>query len=135
MMKEELQSFIYIEKLLAQMYRMAAPLATMQEERNTLLSFASDAEQNANFLNYFYKQEFGTNFDPMIPEGIINGSFRDVLREIQRQELTSYLQFRKQLYRQQDYDFRQTMQVITDKKLGHILTIMAIISDMDNQVN
>jgi len=42
-MKEELQSFIYIEKLLAQMYRMAAPLATVQEQRNTLLSFANDA--------------------------------------------------------------------------------------------
>jgi len=99
------------------------------------LSFANDAEQNANFLNYFYKQEFGTNFDPMIPAGVINGSFRDVLREIKRQELTSYLQFRQQLYRQQDYDFRQTMQIITDKKLGHILTIMAIISDMDNQAS
>lgn len=130
-MKEQLQSFIYTEKLLAQLYRRAAPLANTLEERNILLSFARDAEQNANYLNYFYRQEFGTNFDPMIPDGVIQGSYRDVLNEIQRQELASYLELRKQLYRQQDFDYRETIRSITDNKLSHILTIMAILTNMN----
>lgn len=130
-MKEILQSFIYTEKLLAQLYRRAAPLSNIQGERNILLTFARDAEQNANYLNYFYRQEFGTNFDPMIPDAVIQGTYRDVLNEIQKQELTSYLEYRKQLYRQQDFDFRETMRAITDNKLGHILTIMAILINMN----
>lgn len=130
-MKEQLQSFIYTEKLLAQLYRRAAPLANKQEERNVLLSFARDAEQNANYLNYFYRQEFGTNFDPMIPDGVIQGSYRNVLDEIQKQELSSYLELRKQLYRQEDFDYRETIRLITDNKLGHILTILAILTDMN----
>lgn len=130
-MKEILQSFIYTEKLLAQLYRRAAPLSNIQGERNILLTFARDAEQNANYLNYFYRQEFGTNFDPMIPDAVIQGTYRDVLNEIQKQELTSYLEYRKQLYRQQDFDFRETMRAITDNKLGHILTIMAILVNMN----
>lgn len=130
-MKEILQSFIYTEKLLAQLYRRAAPLSNIQGERNILLTFARDAEQNANYLNYFYRQEFGTNFDPMIPDAIIQGTYCDVLNEIQKQELTSYLEYRKQLYRQQDFDFRETMRAITDNKLGHILTIMAILINMN----
>jgi len=130
-MKEQLQSFIYTEKLLAQLYRRAAPLANSLEERNALLSFARDAEQNANYLNFFYRQEFGTNFDPMIPDGVIQGSYRDVLNEIERQELSSYLELRKQLYRQQDFDFRETVRLITDNKLSHILTIMSILINMN----
>ena len=130
-MKEILQSFIYTEKLLAQLYRRAAPLSNIQGERNILLTFARDAEQNANYLNYFYRQEFGTNFDPMIPDAVIQGTYRDVLNEIQKQELTSYLEYRKQLYRQQDFDFRETMRAITDNKLGPILTIMAILINMN----
>lgn len=130
-MKEQLQSFIYTEKLLAQLYRRASPLANTLEERNVLLSFARDAEQNANYLNYFYRQEFGTNFDPMIPDGVIQGSYRDVLNEIQRQELASYLELRKQLYRQEDFDYRETIRLITDNKLSHILTILAILTNMN----
>ena len=58
MNREQLQSYIYTEKLLAQLYRQAAARATMQDERQVLLSFAQNAEQNANYLNYFYRQEF-----------------------------------------------------------------------------
>lgn len=130
-MKEELQSFIYTEKLLAQLYRRAAPLANNLDERNALLSFARDAEQNANYLNYFYRQEFGTNFDPMIPDGVIQGTYREVLNEIQKQELASYLELRKQLYRQQDFEYRETIRAITDNKLSHILTILAILTNMN----
>ena len=86
MNREQLQSYIYTEKLLAQLYRQAAAMATLQSERQVLLAFARDAEQNANYLNHFYREEFGTNFDPMIPEGNIQGTYRDLLNEIQSGE-------------------------------------------------
>lgn len=131
-MKDEFQSYIYTEKLLSQLYRKAAALATLQSEKDVLLAFARDAQQNANYLNYFYKQEYGTNFDPMIPEANIQGSYRDVLNEILNQEIRSYLEFRKQTYNQSNIEFRETMRAITDVKLGHILTLLAIITNLNN---
>lgn len=131
-MKDEFQSYIYTEKLLSQLYRKAVALATLQSEKDVLLAFARDAQQNANYLNYFYKQEYGTNFDPMIPEANIQGSYRDVLNEILNQEIRSYLEFRKQTYNQSNIEFRETMRAITDVKLGHILTLLAIITNLNN---
>ncbi|WP_050637244.1 hypothetical protein [Candidatus Stoquefichus sp. SB1] len=131
MNREQLQSYIYTEKLLAQLYRQAAARATMQDERQVLLSFAQNAEQNANYLNYFYRQEFGTGFDPMIPEGNIQGTYRDLLNEIQKQELSSYLELRKLTYNQGDIELRETIRAITDDKLAHILTLLAIVTDMN----
>ena len=131
MNREQLQSYIYTEKLLAQLYRQAAARATMQDERQGLLSFAQNAEQNANYLNYFYRQEFGTGFDPMIPEGNIQGTYRDLLNEIQKQELSSYLELRKLTYNQGDIELRETIRAITDDKLAHILTLLAIVTDMN----
>lgn len=134
-MKEEFQSYIYTEKFLAQLYRKAASLATLQGEKDVLLAFSQDAQQNADYLNYFYKLEYGTNFDPMIPEGNIPGSYRDVLNEILKQEIRSYLEFRKQTYNQSNIEFRETMRAITDTKLGHILTLLAILTDLNNPEN
>ena len=131
MNREQLQSYIYTEKLLAQLYRQAAARATMQDERQVLLSFAQNAEQNANYLNYFYRQEFGTGFDPMIPEGNIQVTYRDLLNEIQKQELSSYLELRKLTYNQGDIELRETIRAITDDKLAHILTLLAIVTDMN----
>ncbi|WP_028044307.1 hypothetical protein [Candidatus Stoquefichus massiliensis] len=131
MNREQLQSYIYTEKLLAQLYRQAAARATLQDERQVLLSFAQNAEQNANYLNYFYRMEFGTGFDPMIPEGNIQGTYRDLLNEIQKQELSSYLELRKLTYNQGDTELRETIRAITDNKLAHILTILAIVTNMN----
>ena len=131
MNREQLQSYIYTEKLLAQLYRQAAAMATLQSERQVLLAFARDAEQNANYLNHFYREEFGTNFDPMIPEGNIQGTYRDWLNEIQKQELASYLELRKLTYNQGNIELRETIRAITDVKLGHILTLLAIVTNMN----
>lgn len=131
MNRDQLQSYIYTEKLLAQLYRRAAALATMQSERDALLAFARDAEQNANYLNYFYRLEFGTAFDPMIPDVNIQGGYRELLNEIQRQELSSFLALRRLTYNQGNAELRETMRAITDNKLGHILTTLAIVTNMN----
>lgn len=131
MNRDQLQSYIYTERLLAQLYRQAAARATLQGERQALLGFAQNAEQNANFLNYFYRLEFGTGFDPMIPEGNIQGTYRDLLNEIQRLELSSYLELRKLTYNQGNTELRETVRAITDNKLGHILTLLAIVTNMN----
>lgn len=131
MNREQLQSYIYTEKLLAQLYRQAAAMATLQSERQVLLAFARDADQNANYLNHFYREEFGTSFDPMIPEGNIQGTYRDLLNEIQKQELASYLELRRLTYNQGNIELRETIRAITDVKLGHILTLLAIVTNMN----
>lgn len=131
MNREELQGYIYNEKLLAQLYRRASALTSLQDEKQALLSFANEAQRNAEYLNYFYRQEFGTSFDPIMPELNIQGSYRDVLNEIQKQELESFLSLRKLTYNQGDGLLRETIREISDTKLGHILTLLAIIANMN----
>lgn len=130
-MRDQLQSYIYTEKFLAQLYRRGAALASSQEEKNTLLAYAQNAETNANYLNYFYKLEYGVNYDPMIPEINLQGGYRAVLNEILKLELSSYLEYRKLTYNQSNNEFRETMRAICDTKLGHILTILAIITNLN----
>lgn len=130
-MREQLQSYIYTEKFLAQLYRRAAALASSQEEKNALLAFAQNAETNANYLNYFYKLEYGVNFDPMVPEINLQGGYRAVLNEILKLEISSYLEYRKLTYNQSNNEFRETVRAISDTKLGHILTILAIITNLN----
>lgn len=134
MQKDQLESYIFTEMYLAQLYRKAASLASTDVERNTMLMFAQEATQNANYLNFFYRQEFGTNFNPIIPEGNIPGTYREVLNEILSQEIRSYLQFRRETYFSTDRQFSETMRFISDVKLGHILTILAILTDLNRPV-
>lgn len=134
-MKEELQSYIYTEKYLAFLYQRAAAIAPTQEERNVLLLFAREATQNAEYLNFFYKREFGTNYDPVISEVNIPGGYRGLLNEIEARELESYLAYRRHTYFQSDYEFRETMRSISDAKLGHIITIQGILINMNSPEN
>ena len=130
-MREELQAFIYTEKLLEQLYRRAAALATLETERQAMLTAASNAAKNAEYLNYFYKQNFGVNFDPMVPDVVIQGGYREVINEILRLEIRSFLDLRKQTYNQSDIAYRDTIHAITDNKLGHILTLLAILTNLN----
>lgn len=130
-MRDQLQSYIYTEKFLDQLYRRAAALASSQEEKEALLRFAKNAETNANYLNYFYKLEYGVNFDPMVPEINLQGGYRAVLNEILKLEISSYLEYRKLTYNQSNNEFRETVRAISDTKLGHILTILAIITNLN----
>lgn len=130
-MRDELQNDIFTEKFLAQLYRRAAALAPNQTERNALLQFSDNATRNAEYLNHFYRQEFGTNYDPLIPDVNIQGTYQDVLNEIQKQELESFLRIRRNTYFQQDSELKDTMRFIADVKLGHILTILSIVANME----
>ena len=133
--KSELEYFIFTETYLAQLYRKAAALAKKEVERNTLLQFSQESTQNANYLNYFYRQEFGTNFDSVVPDTNGFDNYRDLLNEILSQEIRSYLQFRRQTYFQSNREFSETMRFISDVKLGgHILTILAILTDLNKPI-
>ncbi|MCD7808088.1 MAG: hypothetical protein LUH02_02005 [Erysipelotrichaceae bacterium] len=126
-MKDELQFYIYSEKLLAHLYQQAASLALKQDEKDAMLKNAQESIQNANYLNYFYRYDYGTNFDPMIPETHIQGTYQQLLSEIQKQELSTYLQYRTLTYNQSNNELKETMNAITDNKLGHILVIMSLL--------
>lgn len=134
-MKEELQSYIYTEKLLANLYRRAAALTSDLTEQKALLAFSNEATKNAEYLNYFYKQEYGTNYDPMIPDVVIQGGYRGVLNQILEQEMASFMDIRRHTYFQENYEFRETMRAIADFKLGHILTLFAILTGLNNPDN
>lgn len=130
-MKEQLQYYIYTEKVLADLYRKAAALASTQEEKDALLSFSQAATKNAEYLNSLYKQEYGTNFDPMIPDTVIQGDYRAVIDEITKQEIASFLMYRKNTYYQENYDLKETLRFVADVKLGHILSLLGILTRLN----
>lgn len=132
--KSELEYFIFTETYLSQLYRKAAALAKREVERNTLLQFSQESTQNANYLNHFYRQEFGTNFDPVVPDTNAFDNYRDLLNEILSQEIRSYLQFRRQTYFQSNREFSEAMRFISDVKLGHILTVLAILTELNKPI-
>ena len=132
-MKEQYQSFIYSETLLSQLYRKAAAYASNETERMTMLSFANDALTNANYMNYFYKTEYGVNYDPIIPEVVINGGYREFINEIIKLEIRTYQDYKKLNYNQNDLELKDTIEAITDMKLGHILTLLAILTNLNTK--
>lgn len=130
-MKEILQSYIYNEKLIAQLYRRAAALTTNSTAQKDLLTASQESTVNAEYLNYFYKNDYGTNYDPMIPSTLIQGSYRELLNEILQMEINSYLDYRRQMFYQDNKQLKETLRAITDTKLGHILMLLSMILELD----
>ena len=131
-MKEQLQSYIYVEKLLCDLYKKVATLTSLSDEKGMFLDFSKSCHEAVGCLKYFYKEQFGSEFDPMIPEINIQGTYREVLNHIQQQELESFLNYRRHTYFQDNYLLQETMRGIADSKLEHIIAIMAIVINMND---
>lgn len=130
-MKELFQSYMYNEKLLCELYRRAAVLTCMYNEHKAFLEFAQSCESAMQALNRLYKEQFGEGFEPIVSEINIQGTYRDVLNYIQKEELQSFLNYRSHTYFQEDYVVQETMREISDAKLGHTLAVLAIVIEMD----
>lgn len=131
-MKEDFQSYIYEEKYLMSLYQRASAMAVSVDERTILLQFARESEEYAEYLNYFYKREYGLGYDPIISDTGIPLSYYDILTEIEKRELASYLVYRQYTYFQQDYELQETMRSICDGKLAHLLTIQGILINLNH---
>lgn len=129
-MREDLETLIYGEKLLTFLYQRAAALATLESERQTLLQLAQRATQNVSILNYFYRQEYGIGYDPIIPEGSVPNSYRSLLMEIEAQEISSQLNYASRT-NSQNSQLNAAMRSIADDKISKILTIQAILIAMN----
>ncbi len=131
-MQEDLQSYIYAEKYLKYLYQRAAAMAPDNDEKTVLLSFASDAQKYADYLNYFYKREYGLGYDPIISELTVPNNYYDLLTEIEKRELESFLAYRQYTYFQQDYELKETLRSISDGKLAHLITIQGILINLNH---
>ena len=138
-MRDELQALIYSEKLLAYLYQRAAALSALESERKTFLDLSQRAAQNVALLNYFYRQEYGVGYDPIIPEANIPTTYRGLLMEIESQEITSLLDYANRSHGQSS-NVNTAMRQISDDKVAKVLAIQAILIAMngtqtDNMMN
>ncbi len=131
-MREDLQSYIYEEKYLMYLYQKASSMSASLDEKNILLDFASQSGEYADYLNYFYKREYGLGYDPIISELSVPGDYYDLITEIEKRELASYLAYRQYTYFQQDYELAETMRSISDGKLAHLLTLQGILINLNH---
>ena len=132
MNKDELQNYIYIETLLAQLYRQIAAVAPRSDERNAFLSFSQDASRNAEKLNQIYRDQFGTNFNPIVPETVLQGGYRELLNEILDLELASTNALRSHTYFQNDLALNKTLRQIADDKLSNVIQLLAIFTNYNS---
>ena len=123
-MKELLQYFIYTEKLLSVLYRKAAALTSVKSQEDTLLKFAKDATDNASYLNSLYKREYGVNYDPMVPEVNVNGSYKEFLDEIAKREIESYQSLKPQAAFAEDQDAKELFDYISGIKAVHVWVLL-----------
>lgn len=130
-MQELLQSYIYNEKLLADLYRHAASRASIYAEREALLRYSQNCVQAMRYLNAFYKEKTGMYYEPLVAEIKINGTYRELLDEIQRIEVKSFIKYCQHTYKADNYSLQETMRIICDLKLGHILALLAMITNMN----
>ena len=131
-MKEDFQSYIYAEKYLKYLYQRAAALAPNTNEKNILLTFAEESQRYSDYLNYFYKNEYGLGYDPIISELSVPNNYYELLTEIEKRELESYLAYRQYTYFQQNYELQETLRSISDGKLAHLLTIQGILINLNH---
>lgn len=132
MNKELLQQYIYTETLLSQLYRQVSAVAPSSRERAAFLAFSQEATQNAERLTQIYRDEFGTNFNPMIPDTILQGGYYELLNELLDIELTSATALRSNTYFQSDYNLNEVMRRMADDKMDNIITILAIMTNYNS---
>jgi len=133
MNKEILQQYIYTETLLSQLYRQVSAVAPSAKERAAFLAFSQESSQNAERLTQIYQDEFGTNFNPMIPDTIIQGGYYELLNELLDIELTSATALRGNTYFQTDYNLNEVLRRMADDKMDNIITILAIMTNYNSK--
>lgn len=133
MNKELLQQYIYTETLLSQLYRQVSAVAPTARERAVFLDFSNKATQNAERLTQMYRDEFGTNFNPMIPDTVLQGGYYELLNELIDIELTSTTALRSNTYFQSDYNLNELLRRMTDEKMDNVITLLAIMSNYNSK--
>ena len=129
MKQDVLQQYIYIETLLARLYRQVAAMAPSSRERDAYLQFAAEAAANAERLNQVYRDQFGTNFNPIVPDTVLQGGYRELVNELLDIELTSMNDLRSHTYFQSDYAINEYFRKMTDGKMDNIITLLAILEN------
>lgn len=132
MRQELLQQYIYNETLLSRLYRQVATKAPSSKERDAYLQFAAEASANAEKLNQIYRDEYGTGFNPIVPDTVLQGGYRELVVELLDVELTSMTELRKHTYFQQDFRINETFRQIADGKFDNIVILLSILENYNN---
>lgn len=129
MRQDLLQQYIYNETLLARLYRQTASQAPLSKERDTYLQFSAEASSNAERLNQLYRDEYGANFNPIVPDTILQGEYRQLVNELLDIELTSMNNMRKHTYFQSDYRINELFREIVDNKIDNVIILISILEN------
>lgn len=132
MRQELLQQYIYTETLLARLYRQVATKAPSSKERDAYLRFSNDAMNNAEKLNQIYRDEYGTGFNPIVPDTVLQGGYRELVIELLDIELSSMNDLRNHTYFQSDFRINETFRQIADGKFDNIVILLSILENYNN---
>ena len=78
---EKLQTYIKAELGDAALYRELAKVAPTDVFKNLFLEFAYDEQSHADEFKKIYRTMTGKSFEPKIEPAVLDGSFRDILKD------------------------------------------------------
>lgn len=88
-----LKTFIYNQLYAAEMYKLLASIAPDEDTKKTMLNFASDCSNHANYLDRFYQEEMTSSYHPIVRKPETHGSFKDTVFWMYRFEGDTYREF------------------------------------------
>ena len=98
MNNQKLQELIYNRLYAAAMYDLLSKFAPNEDVKTILLSFKSDANNHALYLERYYQELNTSSYNPIIEEPIIIGSFDQTILWMQEYESNSYRLFIEESY-------------------------------------
>lgn len=78
---QKLQMYITAELGDAALYRELANIATDENEHQLLLEFAEDEQAHAEEFQRIYRIMTGRGYHPFIPQPVLKGTYREILRD------------------------------------------------------
>ena len=85
--------------------------------------------ENFTRLNQFYRDMFGTNFNPVVPDTVLQGGYRELVNELLDIELTSMNDLRSHTYFQSDYAINEYFRKMADSKMNNIIILLSILEN------
>jgi hypothetical protein len=126
MQRDQFENYIYNELVLANIYAKLATMGQNAQSRDAYLQFANKSNSNAALLNSLYRDEYGVNFNPIVPDTVLQGGYRELLNEVLSIEISSMIDIRAQTYFQSNFQVNETFRKIADNKMTNIIEILAI---------
>ena len=93
---QRLQTYISAELHDSALYYELSKVAPTEDDRQLLMEFSEDEQSHAEMFKRIYRNMTGRSYNPVVPPVVLNGSYRDILRDRILDESGDYRKYSEQ---------------------------------------